>query len=415
VVAVSSLALAGPALAAEPPTVTNIIPRNGSHLGGNTVTILGTNFTGATAVKFGTANAASFTVNSSTMITAGSPPGAEGTSVQVTVTTPEGTGGTKAPNEFFYYKSCQENLPQPIVSSVEPHSGRAETRVTIKGFQFFQGSCTGGNGVERVFFGLTEALHFEVVKPETELVAVAPPGVGTFDVRVENRLGYSAVTEGDQFTTLPGPTYHWYQNGGPMTAGESVPIVMFGGETNLSVSNGNCRTVGGGTVENPVGGAAGVGRTNSLAFYECKAPACEAEVRAKTGLEGRLTVTAENNPAATKEPAFPGWNDVLEESTLGGVFSVREKIGEPFVTFKTPSPPGMMRETDACIVAATGQVVAETVFEGELKPEIGPAKKGNLNGTTAGAPSQLKFNGEPYSGSLKYLGYNHQELITVKP
>ena len=49
------------------------------------MTITGTNFTGATAVKFGATNAASFTVNSATSITATSPAGS-GT-VDVTVTT----------------------------------------------------------------------------------------------------------------------------------------------------------------------------------------------------------------------------------------------------------------------------------------------------------------------------------------
>jgi hypothetical protein len=38
------------------------------------VTITGTNFTGATAVRFGAINAASFTVDSDTQITAVSPP-----------------------------------------------------------------------------------------------------------------------------------------------------------------------------------------------------------------------------------------------------------------------------------------------------------------------------------------------------
>jgi hypothetical protein len=93
-----------------------------------------------------------------------------------------------------------------------------------------------------------------------------------------------------------------------------------------------------------------------------------------------MLVTTENNPGATKEPAFPGWSDVLEESTVGGTSSVREKIGEPFVTFKTPSPPGMVRETEQCTIAPTGQVVEEAILEGELKPEIGVAKAGNLNG-----------------------------------
>jgi hypothetical protein len=227
-------------------------------------------------------------------------------------------------------------------------------------------------------------------------------------------------------------TQHWYKSGIIAMAGEEVPVVTFGEEGNLSSTNGalefNCRTVGGGTIENPVGGGAGVGRTNSLNFYECKAQKCEQEVLAKFGVPGRWTITSENNPAATKEPAFPGWTGALEESTVAGTSSIREKIGEPFVTFTTPAPSGMIRETDACIVSSTGQMALVAIAEGELKPEIGAAKIGNLNGNGASKPSKVVFDKagtgalesaevgpEPWEGQLKYLGYNEQELITVKP
>jgi hypothetical protein len=88
----------------------------------------------------------------------------------------------------------------------------------------------------------------------------------------------------------------------------------------------------------------------------------------------------------------------------------------------------MIRANVLCEVAANGQVVADAVFEGELKPEIGVAKTANLNGTKASAPSRAKFNGASTgalhselfgegtnSGEVKYLGYNEQEVITVKP
>ncbi len=65
--------------------------RNGPAAGGTTVTINGTNFTGATAVQFGAVNATSYTVDSTgTVITAVSPAGSPGY-VHITVTTPAGT------------------------------------------------------------------------------------------------------------------------------------------------------------------------------------------------------------------------------------------------------------------------------------------------------------------------------------
>jgi hypothetical protein len=284
-----------------------------------------------------------------------------------------------------------------------------------------------------VWFGFIESPDFGFVK-ENEVEAVSPLGTGTVNVTVEDVLGQSPVTPSDQFTNV-NPNYRWYQNGVPMTAGEETPIVIFGNETNLSQGSAlgeyNCKGVGGGVVDNPVGGGAGEGKTNALSFYECKAPKCEEEVLKAMGVPGRGTSTTQNSPSSTKEPAFPGWTTVLEESTVEGVTSVREKIGEPFVTFKTPSPPGMIRVTNDCTVAPTGQVVSENIFEGELTPEIGVAKSGNLNGSSAGAPSQLQFGMPPakgfrplhsqfagngtFSGTLKYLGYFHQEVITVKP
>ena len=76
------------------PTVTSVSPRIGPAAGGATVTISGNSLTGATAVRFGAAQATSFTVNSPTSITATAPPGT-GT-VDVTVTTPSGTSPTGA-------------------------------------------------------------------------------------------------------------------------------------------------------------------------------------------------------------------------------------------------------------------------------------------------------------------------------
>jgi hypothetical protein len=103
------------------------------------------------------------------------------------------------------------------------------------------------------------------------------------------------------------------------------------------------------------------------------------------------------------------------------------KIGVPWSKFEKPSPPGMIRVADSCDIAPETETgFAE--FEGELQPEIGEAKSANLNGNSAGVPSQAKFSGvftnelhsssagnATYEGNLKYLGYSHEEVITVKP
>ncbi len=84
-------------------TVTDVSPKKGPLLGGTIVTITGTGFTGATAVKFGSTNAASFTVNTATQITATSPAGSSAGPVDVTVTTPGGTSATSSADIFRYF------------------------------------------------------------------------------------------------------------------------------------------------------------------------------------------------------------------------------------------------------------------------------------------------------------------------
>lgn len=60
-------------LPATAPTVTGVTPASGPTIGGTTVTITGTNFTGATRVTFDEVLATSFTVDSPTQITAVTP------------------------------------------------------------------------------------------------------------------------------------------------------------------------------------------------------------------------------------------------------------------------------------------------------------------------------------------------------
>ena len=79
----------------SPSTITSFTPTSGGT--GTSVTITGTDFTGATAVKFGVTAASSFTVNSSTQITAVVAGGSTGT---ITVTTP---GNTATSSGSFTY------------------------------------------------------------------------------------------------------------------------------------------------------------------------------------------------------------------------------------------------------------------------------------------------------------------------
>jgi len=84
------------------PAVTGISPALGPITGGTTVTITGTDFNGATAVRFGTVAATSFTVNSDTQITATAPAVSTPGPVDVTVTTAAGTSATGTADRYAY-------------------------------------------------------------------------------------------------------------------------------------------------------------------------------------------------------------------------------------------------------------------------------------------------------------------------
>jgi IPT/TIG domain len=99
------------------PAITSISPGSGAAKGGTSVSIGGTGFTGATAILFGGAPAASFQVKSAKLITATTPPGT-GT-VKVTVTTPAGSSAT-GPASHYAYKAPAGSANGSAPPSVDP-------------------------------------------------------------------------------------------------------------------------------------------------------------------------------------------------------------------------------------------------------------------------------------------------------
>jgi protocatechuate 3,4-dioxygenase beta subunit len=183
------------------PQVAAVIPAEGVAAGGTLVTILGSGFTGATAVQFGQGYDAQLGVNvpndspqiqviSDTEIQAVAPPvpvgvdtnGAVGAvdSQPVTVQTPGGTS-ILAPGgqNTFTWVVCPAptSITQPVTTSVSPDRGSTGggTQVTITGESFPPGAT--------VYFGSTPAASSQVLSG-TQAVATAPPGSGTVQVRV---------------------------------------------------------------------------------------------------------------------------------------------------------------------------------------------------------------------------------------
>ena len=193
------------------PTVTGLAPTSGPATGGTPVTITGTNFTGATSVKFASATA-TFSVTDATHIAATSPAGS-GT-VDVTVMTAGGTSATGSSDQFTYINA-------PTVTALAPTSGTTAggTPVTITGTNF--------TGATAVRFGATTA-GFSVTDA-THIAATSPAGSGIMDVRVTTAGGTSATSSGDQFTYVgpppPAPTVTGVSPAtGPAAGGTGVTI-----------------------------------------------------------------------------------------------------------------------------------------------------------------------------------------------
>ncbi len=203
------------------PVVSGISPTSGPAVGGTTVTIRGSGFTGASQVLFGTATS-TFTVNSDTQITVVSPAGS-GT-VHVTVITPKGASVSSSADQFTY-QGAQLIPPIPTIASISPTSGPTTggMRVTITG--------TGFTGVSKVLFGATAASF--TVNTDKQITAVSPAGSGTVDVRVITPGGTSNAARFNYYVPGPPPAHVPFIKSisppsGPVAGGTTVTITGSG-------------------------------------------------------------------------------------------------------------------------------------------------------------------------------------------
>lgn len=171
-----SASLAGFTFTTPPaPAISAFSPASAQQ--GRLVQITGTNFTGATSVRFGGTAAASFVVNSATLITAVVGVGATGS---VSVATPGGTamlgGFTFTPN------------PAPTITSFFPGTAQAGQAVLIKGTRF--------SGRVTVRFGGVAARSATVFDSATVVAVVGSGASGS--VSLSTAAG-TAVLEGFTF------------------------------------------------------------------------------------------------------------------------------------------------------------------------------------------------------------------------
>ncbi|KUL52349.1 cell shape-determining protein [Streptomyces sp. NRRL F-4489] len=158
------------------PTVSNLSTHLGPATGGNTVTVLGSNLTLASAVDFGGTPATGITVVSDNQLTVTAPAGS-GT-VVVTVTTPGGTSTAATGNPYYTY------LPAPALTSLTPSHGPdlGGDAIVLGGSNLTYTDAVTFGGVPASFAAISD----------TQVVATSPGGApGTVNVVAHTPAGNS--------------------------------------------------------------------------------------------------------------------------------------------------------------------------------------------------------------------------------
>jgi actin-like ATPase involved in cell morphogenesis len=171
------------------PKVTAVNPSCASEASGDQVTITGSGFTGATAVKFASAQA-NATVHSDAWITATSPSGVTGT-VDVTVSGPGGTSATSSSDLFIY----------PTIPSITGVTPNNETNIFQQALTITGGGFTCATSV---YFGNLIGLNMQVNNDGSITVTPPPPPAYAtlpyvVDVTV-NGAGGMSTTSSSAFT-----------------------------------------------------------------------------------------------------------------------------------------------------------------------------------------------------------------------
>ncbi len=356
------------------PTVSGISPSIGAHSGGGSVTITGTNFTGAPSVTIGGAPATGITVVSSSSITCTLPSGSAGTA-SVLVTT---AGGTNAANSLYTY------VVAPTVTSISPPSGplSAGTIVTITGVNF-----TGTTGVT---FGGTAVTGFTVVS-DTSITTTAPAhSAGSASVVVTNADGSNAANSLYTYLAVPAVT-SLSPASGSSAGGTSVTITgtNFTGATGVTIrsmaatsvavissTSLTCVTPAGtvGTASVVVTTPGGANAANSLFGYVPPPPTVG-------GISPSTGSTLGGNSVTISGTSFTGAGSV----TIGGVPVTNVTVvSDTSLTCITPA--GSVGTASVLVTTPSGSNADNSLFAYALKaPTV--ASLLPASGTSAGGTS----------------------------
>ncbi len=278
----------------QPPGITGFSPASGSV--GMAVDIAGSNFTGATAVKFNGRSAA-FSLVSGTLIRATVPAGA--VSGSISVTTPAGTATSASKFTIVLV---------PTLNSFSPASGPVGTRVTING--------SGYGGATTVRFNGTASTTVNLLSA-AQLTAKVPAGATTGPITIST-AGGTATSATPYLVTVSPPRI----TGFAPTSGAAGTAVTITG-TNFS-----------GTTSVEFNGASAPFTVLSTKKIVCGVPTGATTGRISVTTTNGLATSGKNfgvgsKPVAPKVGSFSptsgsaGTVVTVSGSNLGGVTSVK--------------------------------------------------------------------------------------------
>ncbi|MBI5836475.1 MAG: IPT/TIG domain-containing protein [Candidatus Eisenbacteria bacterium] len=355
------------------PTVSSFSPTSGTV--GTSVTLAGTNFTGASSVAFN-GTAASFTVNSDVSISTTVPGGA--TTGPISVTNPAGTGASAS--SFFVGTA-------PVVSLFVPAGGPVGTSVKVRGSNFTGSTSVTFNGTSATF----------TVDSSTVITATVPVGATTGPIAVTNPAGTGS--SGSSYFVGSAPTISTFSPPSGL-AGTSVTItgtgftgvtaVAFNGTSASFTVNSATQitaTVPAGATTGPVSATnpAGTG-TSSPSFFVGSPPTISSFTPDHGTVGASVVITGTN---------FTGVNTVVFWNTIPASFTVNSAI-QITATVPAGATTGVLSVNNPAGMAfsATNFHLPPTLTS--FSPSSGPVNTTvTLTGTNFTGATGVTFNGTP--------------------
>jgi hypothetical protein len=383
--------------------VTGLSASSGSTAGGNSVTLIGTNFANVSSIHVGSTLVSSYTVNSASSLTLVMPAATNAGVVDVTVTNSAGTSGLSPADQYTYVS------PAPVVSGLSLTSGYSTggTPVTITGLNLA--------GTTAVWFGSLTATSFRLNSP-TSITAISPAApVGMVEITVQTPNGISATSAADRFTYLTPP---------PTVTGLSVTSGLITGGTTVVISGTQLTTATGvlfGTLPaasytiNPNGTITAVSPAAGLGPVDV-------QVVSSTGASA---VTADNRFLYVNPPAIVSGLSQSTGSTGGGdviTLTGSRFLGATDLLFGSTSAPSFTVSSDGTIVATTpthsaGTVDVTVVNSSGISATSAATRYNFLTtaiGGSAGIPATPNVSGLPVINGLDTVGGTTAGGVTVR-